>query len=159
MFFVRDGFNDRLKSIRIAYHGNVALGIYLAQTNFEWIIRRTLLILDHRSGANLYGKKLTRYDTLKQYSRTWDQLVVLYGEKHPDAKLISLEKVVSEWHNLQNKGFIAHHPVVRRSTGEITTTYSKDRLEMLLAAAENVHIYSLSIGVDVFKRLPRVRRK
>ncbi len=157
MLLVRQNLKVRNSLIRNAYNLNVIRGVYLAQANFEWVIRRVLLIMDRKGEKSLYGKNLNKYKTLKQFLRIWDQQISKLSLKEKPESFLPLDKVISGWNQLQKISF-NHLPHARSFTGKLFPAYTEERLEVLIQATEDVHEYALKIGIDVFTRLPRIKK-
>ena len=157
MFLVRENLETRKKQIRKAYKANPIQGLYLAQRNLEWVIKRALLIMDRTSGKELYRKGLGKYESFGQFARIWEQQTNGSADNKISKSSLSLDKVIDQWESIKKIG-LTLHPVARKSNGELMPAYTEDKLEAMINAAAEVHKYAMQIGVDVFKRLPVYRK-
>lgn len=158
MFLVRDNLKTRKALIEKSYSSSEISGVYLAQVNFEWIVQRVILIMDRKWGKRLFGKNLNKYKTLNQFLRIWDQQISNLGNNAKSEPLLPLDKVITEWGQLKKISF-SHHPIAKSSTGKLLPAYTEERLAVLLNASEDVHKYALTMGIDVFKRLPNSKKR
>ena len=155
-FLVRDGLVNRHNMIRKIYSVNVALGIQIAHTNYEWIMHRAIVALGRKLKVKSRLLQVGKGLSLKQYSRIWDGLFV-----KPDGKqsVKPLMKIIKEWENFSKKGFILRHVVAKTHKGEVAAGYREENLEILLSATEDVYKYLKSLRVDLYARMQPPRNK
>jgi hypothetical protein len=154
MFLVNDTKEERRKKITgFLDSGEPAVAVLLAAANFEWTVRRTIIALGKSPTAHFtqVGGLLERCTGLDRYKKVWkDEVSPRTGKR--------LAEVIVNWQYFKKNAYPLRHKLIHGAQGTTGRNYANDRIESMLAAAENLIDFSHSKGVDIFQRI-RTRRK
>jgi hypothetical protein len=154
MFLVSDNAEDRRKKIlEFLDSGETAIAVLLAAANFEWIVRRAIVLLGKsRTGKfTENGGIFSKCHGLDKYKEVWKAEV-------SDVKEKRLSDVISNWKYFKEEAFPLRHILIHGVKGAVGKNYGRDRVLSMLNASEDVICFANNNGADVFRRI-KVRRK
>jgi len=154
MFFVSDNQKDRHSLIReFLTHDQATIAIILAAIDFEWSLRRTILLFGYNSTKHIREIVLANVSGPEKYKEVWKNEV----EKNLG---ISLPNVIPHWSRLvnsKNGAYRLRNQIVHGIHGNVTEKYATDRVEDFLRASELLQELASKHQTTIFKRI--VRRK
>lgn len=160
MFYVSDTIEKRHLMIRSFYDkDHVCIAVLLASTDFEWTLRRAIVSLGIDPTADI-RTVIKMYHKLIDYSNLWDKQVAKNNKirnKKPWAS-VRLSVLISNWDFLTKEALPFRNQIIHGFNTSPGLDYARDRCEAILYASKSIVDFSLSHGVDLYKRLPTRRR-
>lgn len=146
MFLVSDTLVSRRTKIRQFMDDEPAIAVLLAAADFEWTVRRAILLLGHDPNLDIRDGDLHKASGLWRYEKAWNnQVTPQYGR--------ALSDVVPDWEYLEEKAMPLRHALIHGERGTTSGSYAKDRVEAILAATKSVVDFASGKGKNVFARL------
>jgi len=130
--------------------GEVEIGVILAAVDFEWTVRRAIILLGHSTNTVIREVALGNTSSPDGYKESWKLEVSQYGGP-------PLSQVVKQWGEFR-KAFTLRHRLVHGVIGSASGTAGTVATETLLAASKDVAEYVLAHGANIDHRL-KIRRK
>jgi hypothetical protein len=153
MFLVSDTLQDRQAKVRRFLTDEPAIAVLLAAADFEWTIRRAILLLGVDPNLDIREADLHKASGLGKYERAWATQVVPQHHK-------PLRDVVPDWKYLEDQAMPLRHKLIHGEQGTTSGTYAQDRVEAILAATNSIVEFAAEAYKDVFARLEiRPRKK
>lgn len=149
-FKVEDRFEHREKTILAMLEGGLpGVAVISAAADLEWTLRRAIIALGVSPNTGL-RVKLEKTSGLRKYETLWSKEVLPRQGK-------PLEDLIDQWVIFVDVTYQLRHKLVHGAIGSTSRDYAKPRVDEILAATKGVVDFSVSCGVDLYKRLP-VRR-
>lgn len=152
MFLVSDTLESRQAKIRQFLADEPGIAVLLAAADFEWTVRRAILLLGKDSNVDIRETDLHKASGLWKYERAWNAQVWPQHSKR-------LREIVSGWDYFEKDAMPLRHKLIHGEQGTTSGDYATDRVEAILAASKSVVHFAHEKGKKVFGRLeirPRI---
>lgn len=150
MFLVKDCHEGRKSKIRsFLEQGEPAIAVILAAANFEWTLRRVIIILGKSTTADIRNALVPCYG-LDNYVALWKTEVSISLKK-------GLPALISNWADVR-RAYALRGRLIHGSIGTTKWEDGKSQVEALLKAADALVEVAESQNVSVYERI-KVRRK
>jgi hypothetical protein len=151
MFLVSDTLESRQAKIRQFLTDEPAIAVLLAAADFEWTIRRAILLLGEDPNLDIRETDLHKASGLWKYKKAWEDQVTPQHNK-------PLQDVVPDWQYLEGQAMPLRHKLIHGEQGTTSGEYAKERVDAILAATRSIVEFVEESGKNVFARL-EVRQK
>lgn len=146
MFLVSDTLASRQAKIKSFLGSEPAISVLLAAADFEWTIRRAILLLGDDPNVVIRESDLHKASGLAKYERAWNsQVKSKFG--------VPIKDVLPNWDYLNTEAFPLRHKLIHGEQGTTSVGYAKDRVQAIMAASESVVDFVLDQKKDVYARL------
>ena len=150
MFFVSDTLESRqAKILKFLDDGEPVIAALLAAADFEWTVRRAILLLSKDSNREI-RKDLEKCSNLKKYKESWKNHVYPVYKKR-------ITEVVKNWQYL-DKAMSLRHKLIHGVKGTTSVEYARSKVEIIMSASKDVVDFASKKEKDIFDRL-KIRRK
>lgn len=153
MFFVRFGSAKRESAIRALSEDDPSVGVILAATHFEWMMKRAILKLGV-SPTRTLRDRLERLSSLHapnksdDLERAWKDEVAQYRKK------ASLGTVLGQLTSIRNEAIPVRGRLVH-GNGTPSSAEASRALELFLSAGPKLRGFAVSCGEDLDTDLKR----
>jgi hypothetical protein len=149
MFRVSDTFDFRKNKILGFLNQNEGgIAIILAVTNFEWTLRRSIIILSKNSSYEC-RKELTNCSGIDNYKKLWNKLVLQHIGK-------TLPQLIVNWEMFRDS-YRLRHRLVHGIIGTTGIGYTAERVNLILDATLVLVNLVESSKTSVYKRLKTIK--
>ena len=150
MFLVSDTLESRQGKIEGFLETDQAIAVLLAAADFEWTVRRAIILLGRDSNREIRERDLYRASGLGKYQEAWTAQVV------PDHTR-PLREIVPDWDYFQNTAFDLRHKLIHGVQGGTGLNHATTCVTSILAATKSIVDFAANADKDVYSRL-EVRR-
>ncbi len=127
------------------------IAVILAAANFEWTLRRAILVLGRKPTKEL-RMEIQRTSSLDRYRELWKETVFTDNKN-------ALPRIVKNW-PVVNKAYNLRHKLVHGEQGTTGLEYARERVSALLLASEALNIYVTSKGKALYGvRIKRLKTR
>lgn len=149
MFRVSDTFDVRKNTILGFLNQNEGgIAIILAVTNFEWTLRRSIIILNKNSSYEC-RKELTNCCGIDNYKKLWNKLVLQHIGK-------TLPQLIVNWEMFRDS-YRLRDRLVHGIIGTTGISYTAERVNLILDATLVLVNLVESSNMSVYKRLKTIK--
>jgi hypothetical protein len=148
MFLVSDTLEQRQARIRSLFTKHeMTAAVLLAAADFEWTVRRGILLLGKSPRREIRISVLAKCFGLDSYRDAWASEVGLTRK--------TLPRVINGWGYFRTQAFPLRNKIIHGIQGTTGLKYATERAESILEASRDVVNYCAGEGADIYRRLGR----
>ena len=156
MFFVSDTLESRQIKVRSFLNDEPAIAVLLAAADFEWTVRRAILLLGKDPNVEIRESDLHRAAGFWRYETAWEaQVTPTYGKSLSEA----LGLCDDDLEFFKTEAIQLRHDLIHGVTGAVARKHATKCVESILAATKSVVEFVVDQNKDVYARLEIRRRK
>lgn len=149
MFHVNDTQQQRHERIQnFNTQKDILLGLILSAIDFEWTVRRAIIILGYRPNKIILSESLLKCHGAENYKKAWKAEVYPYRKK-------GICDVISNWSDLRGKAFELRNRVVHGIKGVPAYKQAQEARDLFLHASKEIEKYvHETVKRSVYGKLP-----
>ena len=156
MFFVKDDQLERHKLIRsfLTADGS-AIAVILAAIDFEWTLRRAILLFGTNSTKDILGKALKKAFGADKYKKAWRDEVSKNLHKN-------IDEVIPHWSRLvdpEKGAFALRGSILHGARVSVSPNFAKTRVEDFLIASSLLEQLAKDQNKSLYKRIVRTKTR